>query len=242
MKALIWARETRSDHAGRELHPAARHLLLLLASYDVNGGRAWPSLDELAERMGYRVRHVQRLMRDLENRGLLEVTRAHRRPNRYRLLCGVEDVVDLVAPVAAPQCVADADEEYTPKAIARALVNSGGLLEAYMEDLADDPTQAYLATLAGAEELARDHADLSPNLSAYLRNAVLTKCAQESHELDSKQLGRLFREAKGLGAQGPEALIVAMWRTASADVKGDRVSYIAATARRILEESRAVAS
>lgn len=77
-----------------DLTPALKLLLVGIANHDGDGG-AWPSVDRLAGYTCVTPRQVQRLLRQLEELGLVETmvqeggapwTRGDRRPNRYRLL------------------------------------------------------------------------------------------------------------------------------------------------------------
>lgn len=75
------------------LPPAEKLLLVGIANHDGDGG-AWPSVATLATYVGVTARQVQKLLRKLEERGLLSIevqaggttkTRSDQRPNLYHL-------------------------------------------------------------------------------------------------------------------------------------------------------------
>lgn len=79
-----------------DLPPTTKLVLLAVADHaSRDGTNAWPSLATLSEMSGVSVRQVRRILRDLEERGMLEVedqrggttdTRPDRRPNRYTVV------------------------------------------------------------------------------------------------------------------------------------------------------------
>jgi hypothetical protein len=78
------------------LKPSEKLVLIGIANHDGDGG-AWPSIATLARYSGQSHRHVQRVIRELEGRGLVSTdlneggtlkTRDHERPNRYTLHLG----------------------------------------------------------------------------------------------------------------------------------------------------------
>ena len=75
------------------LPPAEKLLLVGIANHDGDGG-AWPAIATLATYVGVTPRQVQKLLRKLEERGLLSIevqaggttkTRSDQRPNLYHL-------------------------------------------------------------------------------------------------------------------------------------------------------------
>lgn len=116
------------------------------------------------------------------------------------------------------------------------LVGIGGVLDGFRTDYRTEPVLAYHATLAAAEQLARDFPGVSKDVGGYLRNAVIAAAARDAHDLEGKAVARLCREAKVLGSRGGHHMVAALFATASADINGDVVSYVCRAARRLAAE------
>lgn len=78
-------------------HAAVRQgsllVLLALADYANDNGICWPSIPHLMEKAHISRRHVQRILRELERKGLIAKERMAGRyePNIYKVLCGRGD-------------------------------------------------------------------------------------------------------------------------------------------------------
>lgn len=68
-------------------------VLLALADFANENGTCWPSIPSLMEKAHISRRHVQRILRSLERRGLIAKERLVGRyePNIYKVLCGRGD-------------------------------------------------------------------------------------------------------------------------------------------------------
>lgn len=228
LHALAWAKAIRSGVHGEKLTPSAKLALVCLADYQGRNGWAWPSIERLAADCLVGTRQMHNLLVQLETAGLIEVSRRSTPwgGNRYRVLVGA-----IAAPTPdVPEEHAAAVEELSSTEVRTALIDE--LLPVLLAE-ADTPAAGYLAALDAADQLAADNADLSPELPAFLRNAVLVAAAEQAHNIEPKSASRLLREAKTLGADGHRWISAALWHTASADVTGDPCSYVIATARRL---------
>lgn len=123
------------------------------------------------------------------------------------------------------------------QAVATQLVGEGGVLDAFLKD-SDDVTATYLAVLDQAVELGPKCNTTSKDPVGYLQNAVLFRAAKDLHDVEVDKARRLVREAKVLGADGPRWIVSALVSTASADIKGDPISYVIQVARNLSSETK----
>lgn len=114
--AIRWTEEVwgLGRHGGGKLL-----VLLALADFANNDGEAWPSIDSLAEKVRLSPRHVQRLLRELEEDGEIEAVGGHAagRSNTttYRFLLPKGDAgVTVSAASAEREKVTSATEKVTP--------------------------------------------------------------------------------------------------------------------------------
>jgi hypothetical protein len=241
LHALAWAKQVKTGANGEPLTPTEKLALLILADYlNAETGYAWPSIATIAADCLVTDRHAQKVLRSLEAKGLITVQERYGKDGRqmssaYRLLIGSIPAPDLPPVDPDPETVAPV----TANEIRSALVSE--VLPAMLDDFPDKPVDGYRACLEAADVLAADNPGVSKDLRGFLRNAVLVEAARDSHDLEpsSKGTARLLKEGRVLGH---EWLVVALFQTASADIKGDPTSYIIKVARNLKAERQGVAA
>lgn len=240
---MEWAKKVTHSADGSKLDAKEKVVLLLLVDMtNAATGDAWPLISTLATYSALSERSVRYALSGLKDKGLIKVTyqkvEQHKNlPNRYKVIVDASllDSVELVAAagtaIAEPAPVVAAPERLTVRAVAAELCGEGGIVDALLVDL--DPTAAYVQALTYADELADAYPDLSKDPRAFLRNAVVSRAALDLHGIEARAAARLAKEAKVLGPGGHQRIVQALTHTASADIKGDAVSYVCAAARRL---------
>ena len=242
--ATAWAKQTNVSPTGARITRSEKLLLLCLADYhNPAHGYAWPSVERLAAEAMLSERQARNLLRSLEAKGLVTTERRVGETSRYRLPAMPGEEVWTEAPAKSA-----ADKSTKPKArdIADALVGADSVLDGYLADFdagrLDDVAQPYLRTLDDADLLADQFHETSKDLRGFLRNAVIARCAADTHGIDGRGATRLAKEAKVLGTHGHRWIVSALLHTASADITGDAPSYVIKTARRMAADHKAVAA
>ena len=231
---MEWAKKVTCGTGGERITPTEKLVLLLLADYTNAGtGDAWPTVATLAKFSGLCERSVRYALSGLKDKGLLSVRYtkiedAKNAPNRYRLL-----ITQLTDGAPSPVAVVEepVSERLSIRNVAAELCAEGGVIDELLAGT--DPTSAYLTALGYAGELAAAYPELSKDPAGFLRNAVLSRAAFDTHQIEPRTAARLSREAAVLGQDGHARIIQALTHTASADIKGDATSYVIAAARRL---------
>ena len=220
-----WAITLRSAPSGRALTRLEKLALLVVAT----GGPEGADVNTVADRALTSVRYAQRVLKTLGRDGLVVVVSAGSDAERWTL----------ARPDWDGQQLDDSDKpDATASALVEGLLGEGGILEGFLEDFPDDITLAFRMTLAAATELAEEFSHVSKDVHGYLRNAVIARAVEESgHELTGRDIGRLNREAKVLGA---DWVVMALFTTASADITGNATSYVIRVARGHAQTARAL--
>jgi hypothetical protein len=218
---------------GEPLTAAEKLTALCLADYfNAEAGYAYPSVERLAAESLVGERQCRRIIRSLERKGVITVeVGGGRLASRYRF--PQLDTPNPVPPL--PAVVVEAAEEPVGPLGAKDL--AAGLrdvLDGYLADFDDNPVQAYLEGLKTAAELAQDYPGLSTGLAKSLRNTVISHAAERVHgdRIEGREHPRLYRAATTLGPEGAAWVIWSLWQTATADIKGNVVSYVIKTAER----------
>jgi len=121
--------------------------------------------------------------------------------------------------------------------VAKQLVGAGGVLEALLADT-DDVVGTYMTILDQAVEIGPQCETTSKDPVGYLQNAVVIRAAEDFHGVPADKARRLTNEAKVLGPDGRRWIISALASTASAEIKGDPVSYVIKVARNLSSEAK----
>ena len=234
MQALTWARSARAYPTGKPLCPAARHVLLLLATYSVTAGVAWPSVETISDALGYTPRHTRRLLRTLEAGHLISVERRPNQASRYTLALDVATVSTeepepgSAAPVQAPAPVPD-DEMTMPELRKR--------LRKYLNDCAtvDDYRRFYDEAVPKA--VAKYDGMKGLGQGDVLRNVVVDHAADAwLGEVSEQDAIARSRRLAAMRKQHGFAVIEVM-PMAAERANGDPLSFISA----VLKRSRAEA-
>lgn len=220
-----WAITLRSAPSGRALTRLEKLALLVVATCGPDGA----DVDTVAERALTSARYAQRVLKTLGRDGLVVVVSAGSDVERWTL----------ARPDWDGQELDDSDKpDATASALVEGLLGEGGILEGFMEDFPEDITLAFRMTLVAATDLAEEFSHVSKDVAGYLRNAVMARAVEESgHEISGRDLGRLNREAKVLGA---DWVVTALFTTASADISGNATSYVIRVARGHAQAARAL--
>lgn len=225
----LWAAAVRTGRSGRSLTRLEKLVLLVVAAYPSGA-----SVPEVAHGALTGERSARQVLRALGRDGLVVAQLVDSEQERW-----------LIAPPdwdgGAVDDIDDNDRvDPTPAALAEGLVGEQGVLEGFLDDFPDDPTTAYRFALAAARQLGEDFAPVSKDLHGYLRNAVIARAVEDAgHEMPSRDLGRLCREAKVLGTDGGGWIVAALFATASADITGNVASYVIRAARSMSANARA---
>jgi hypothetical protein len=237
LHALAWAKSVRCGREGQAITPSQKLTLLTLADYNnASTGYAWPSCATLAADCLVSRRQVQTNLRALEEAGLITVqaryTAHGQTSNAYRLCIGA-------IPAPAPEPAQPIEE---PTGLSATQIRDA-FLEILPDIVADSstPSAGFIEALSAADAVAADHPEISNDLQGFLRNSVLGAAAMITHDLPPAKCGRLFKEAKTLGADGHRWLVVALHTAASADITGDPSSYVIRVARNLRKEQAGVA-
>lgn len=237
---LVWARNLdRAPATGRLLTPLARHLLLLIASHCFTTGRTALLISTMATEMGVADRSARRALAELRDGGAVQVDRRRRRSSVLTLL------MDDAPAEPEPQPVEEVTQPDTPAELTATDVRrqlAGPVIDELLAEQPGNPVAAFCQALTEARSIADEHSHLSPKIKSTLTNAVVARAAAETHDLEGKELPRLYKEAKVLGPHGPEWLVTALYHTASADIEGSAASYVIQTARRLRRDAEEVAA
>jgi len=229
IKAVGYVKEMLVAPSGEALTPAEKLVALVIADYyNSELGYAFPSMDRLAAESLVGDRHCRRIVKQLEAKGVLAIDQGGGRfANRYSFphLSGVS-----LPPAADVEPMPAATVEVADGKLTATEVASGlrDVLDGLLDDYPDDPTQAYMDGLVVASQLASEYADLSKDLGKHLRNTVIAHATDRVHgdRVEGSELSRLYRAATTLGPEGARWIIWALWRTATARITGNVVSYV----------------
>jgi hypothetical protein len=233
--AIAHVTEMRLAPNGELLTSTEKLVALLIANYyNTEAGYAWPSMERLAEDSLISERQCRRIVRQLEDKGVITVDVGGRSngvylANRYGFPGLSAPKKAAVAEIVSPAPTAPAD--VTAETALSATVLAEGLrevIDAYLVDYQGDPMSAYLAGLEAAQVLASDHPGLSKNLAQHLRNVVISHAAEFTHgaAIPGKAHPRLYKAAATLGPQGAEWIITALCWTETAAITGDATAYV----------------
>jgi hypothetical protein len=225
-----WAATVRVGLSGRPLTRLEKLVLVVTAAANGDGA----PLHVIAQQSLTGERSARTALRTLARDGLVVAWSDSDGTERWRAATPAWDGTALPTGDLAEKIVP------TPAALSEGIVGDGGVLDGFLEDFPDDPVTAYRFTLRAADELGELFANISKNLTGYLRNAIIARAVTDAghDEMPSRDIGRLCREAKVLGADGADFVVVALYATASADITGNVASYVIRTARSTAERTR----
>jgi len=241
--AVAWAKQVQLSPSGEKINRSEKLVLLCLADYlNIERGYAWPSVARLASECLLSERQCRNVLRSLEGKGFILTEARCGETNAYRF--AAMPGVDVWANTAVTQNKKSDEVKLSATSLVEGLVGEGGVLDGYLADHVagriDDIAQVYLNALLDADALASEFDGLSKDLRGHLRNAVMIRCAADTHGIGYPQAGRLTKEAKLLGVDGHRWIVVALLHTASAAISGDPTSYVISTARRRAAETKGV--